>query len=166
MNHAIAAIVGAVGIFNAAAHVAVTDIEIKGFAFNPVEVTVTVGTTVRWTNRDSMGHTATSQTGPGTLIQSGMFDSGLLELGDSFEFTFQAPGRYDYYCVPHGSSMQGVIHVFCTADFDRSRFVDLDDFTNFVAAFLAGTDNADVDASGYVDTDDYDFFVHAFENGC
>lgn len=156
----------AAGTLAAIAHAEVRDIEIKNFAFMPEEVAITVGTTVRWTNRDSMGHTATSQTGPGTLIQNGIFDSGLLELGDSFEFTFQAAGRYDYYCVPHGSSMQGVIRVFCTADFDRSSFVDLDDFSSFVTAFLAGTDNADVDASGYVDTDDFDFFVHAFESGC
>jgi hypothetical protein len=54
----------------------------------------------------------------------------------------------------------------CPADFDNSGFVDLDDFTSFVAAFEAGDQSADFDASGFTDTDDYDAFVHAFLNGC
>ncbi|HRJ50709.1 MAG TPA: GC-type dockerin domain-anchored protein, partial [Phycisphaerales bacterium] len=54
----------------------------------------------------------------------------------------------------------------CAADFDGSGFVDLDDFTAFVFAFEAGTDDADFDQSGFVDTDDYDAFVRSFEDGC
>jgi hypothetical protein len=54
----------------------------------------------------------------------------------------------------------------CPADFDGTGFVDTDDFTAFVLAFEAGTDNADFDGSGFVDTDDFDAFVRAFENGC
>ncbi len=56
--------------------------------------------------------------------------------------------------------------ISCPADFDNSGFVDTDDFTAFVVAFEAGTDNADFDGSGFVDTDDYDAFVGAFEAGC
>ncbi len=54
----------------------------------------------------------------------------------------------------------------CPSDFDHSGYVDIDDFSSFVAAFEAGTDNADFDQSGFVDTDDYDEFVRAFESGC
>ncbi len=54
----------------------------------------------------------------------------------------------------------------CTADYDGSGFVDTDDFTDFVLAFEAGTDDADFDGSGFVDTDDFTAFVHAFEAGC
>ncbi|MCG3121776.1 MAG: hypothetical protein GIKADHBN_00147 [Phycisphaerales bacterium] len=54
----------------------------------------------------------------------------------------------------------------CPADFDGSRFVDTDDFTAFVLAFEAGTDDADFDGTGFVDTDDFTAFVHAFEAGC
>jgi hypothetical protein len=54
----------------------------------------------------------------------------------------------------------------CPADFDLSGFVDLDDYTAFVAAFEAGTDNADFDKTGFVDTDDFTAFVEAFESGC
>jgi hypothetical protein len=54
----------------------------------------------------------------------------------------------------------------CIADFDRSGFVDLDDFVLFVTVFGDGGDAADVDRSGFVDTDDFTFFVLAFEAGC
>ncbi len=54
----------------------------------------------------------------------------------------------------------------CPADFDCSGFVDIEDYTWFVLAFEAGTDDADFDGSGFVDTDDFDAFVLAFEAGC
>ncbi len=54
----------------------------------------------------------------------------------------------------------------CGADFDRTGFVDTDDFDAFVVSFEAGEDAADFDRSGFVDTDDFDAFVHAFETGC
>ncbi|MCC6426556.1 MAG: VCBS repeat-containing protein [Phycisphaerales bacterium] len=52
------------------------------------------------------------------------------------------------------------------SDFDNSGFVDLDDFTTFVAAFEVGEDNADFDRSGFVDLDDFISFVNQFENPC
>jgi hypothetical protein len=55
---------------------------------------------------------------------------------------------------------------YCIADFDKTRFVDTDDFDAFVMAFEAGDVSADVDGSGFVDTDDYDFFVNRYELGC
>ncbi|MCC6428565.1 MAG: hypothetical protein IT435_17320 [Phycisphaerales bacterium] len=54
----------------------------------------------------------------------------------------------------------------CPADFDRSGFVDLDDYVAFVLAFEAGTDDADFDQSGFVDLDDFIAFVQSFELGC
>ncbi|MCC6429035.1 MAG: hypothetical protein IT435_19730 [Phycisphaerales bacterium] len=54
----------------------------------------------------------------------------------------------------------------CPADFDWSTFVDLDDYTLFVEAFEAGTDDADFDLSGFVDIEDFTGFVIAFEAGC
>ncbi|MCK6477525.1 MAG: FG-GAP-like repeat-containing protein, partial [Phycisphaerales bacterium] len=56
--------------------------------------------------------------------------------------------------------------VTCPADFDGTGFVDTDDFTAFVLAFEAGTDDADFDGTGFVDTDDFTAFVLAFEAGC
>ncbi|REK21264.1 MAG: hypothetical protein DWQ40_04325, partial [Actinobacteria bacterium] len=56
-------------------------------------LTVKVGTTVTWTNGDSMLHTVTDV--------NGAFDSGFLEEGDSWSYTFTEPGEYEYYCLPH-----------------------------------------------------------------
>ncbi len=54
----------------------------------------------------------------------------------------------------------------CPAKFDGSGFVDLDDYTAFIAAFEAGDDSADVDESGFVDIEDFIFFVQRFTAGC
>ncbi len=54
----------------------------------------------------------------------------------------------------------------CPQDFDKSGFVDTDDYDAFILAFEKGNHHADFDRSGFVDTDDFDAFVHAFEQGC
>lgn len=68
-------------------------VEIEDFAYAPETLTVKVGTTVTWTNKDNVGHTATSDTG--------VFDSGMLQKGESFSFTFTQAGTYPYFCAPH-----------------------------------------------------------------
>lgn len=83
----------------AAAPLAVT---IAGFAFDPADVTVPVGTTVTWTNRDGAPHTITSE--------DGTWESGNLGEGASFTFTLDTPGEYAYYCSIH-PSMEGTIRV-------------------------------------------------------
>ncbi len=56
-------------------------------------LTVPVGTTVVWVNEDDQVHTVTEV--------NGEFDSGLLNPGDSWAMTFDAPGEYEYFCIPH-----------------------------------------------------------------
>src|SRR5690606_4177874 len=71
-------------------------------AYDPLTLTVEAGTTVRWTNMDSLAHTVTSGTSDGTVgTPDGQFDSGFMNPGDTFEFTFEEPGEYEYYCLPH-----------------------------------------------------------------
>ena len=69
-------------------------IEIKGFAFNPATVSVKTGTTVTWTNNDTVSHTVTSDSG-------GLLNSPTLAPGQSFSFTFSAPGTTAYHCAIH-----------------------------------------------------------------
>ena len=57
-------------------------------------MTVAPGTTVVWTNGDATGHTVTAD--------NGAFDSGNLDQGATFKFTFNQPGAYAYYCRYHG----------------------------------------------------------------
>lgn len=71
-------------------------------AFDPEELVVPVGTTVRWVNEDSVVHTVTSGESDGTRgTPDGVFDSGDMADGDEFTFTFDQAGEYPYYCRPH-----------------------------------------------------------------
>ena len=65
----------------------------------PFEATVPVGTTVTWINDDSAAHTVTS----GTVADGpdGLFDSSIFMAGDTFEYTFDESGTYDYFCIVH-----------------------------------------------------------------
>lgn len=67
--------------------------------YDPEVIQVPVGTTVIWENIDNAMHTVTSgnpQEGP-----NGTFDSGMVAAGDSFKFTFNSPGKEDYFCMVH-----------------------------------------------------------------
>jgi plastocyanin len=78
------------------------DVSIQAYAFQPQNVTIVQGTTVRWTNNDNAPHTTTSDTG--------VWNSPTLSQGQSFQFTFNTPGTYTYHCdVHHG--MTGTITV-------------------------------------------------------
>lgn len=73
-------------------------------AFGENPLVIPMGTTITWTNNDSVPHTATSDTG--------VWDSGTLNPGQSYSFTFNEPGTFPYFCATHGqASMSGVIQV-------------------------------------------------------
>ena len=82
-------------------------VDLKGFAFDPKTLTVSVGTTVTWTNQESTIHTVTAD--------DGAFDSKDLAQGAKFSFTFSQPGTYPYFCKYHGGKggqgMSGTITV-------------------------------------------------------
>jgi len=69
------------------------EVGIGDFEFTPATLTVSVGTTVTWTNRDDEAHTINSVTGA--------FKSSPLDTNDKFSFKFTAPGTYPYYCKLH-----------------------------------------------------------------
>ncbi|CAF30553.1 cupredoxin domain-containing protein [Methanococcus maripaludis] len=75
---------------------------IEDFSYKPAFVTVKVGTKVTWVQKDSVRHTVTSN--------DGIFDSGLLSEGISWEYTFNEVGMYNYYCIPH-PYMKGTVEV-------------------------------------------------------
>ena len=84
---------------SAGAQVAVS---IANFAFDPNPVSVAVGDTVTWTNNDGVPHTVTAN--------DGSFQSGTLQPGQSFSFTFTAPGSFAYHCEFH-ANMSGQVDV-------------------------------------------------------
>lgn len=65
--------------------------------FNPAELRVSVGTTVTWTNQDSVLHTVTSGLRGNP---TGLFDASVGP-GGTFSFTFNEPGTFEYFCIPH-----------------------------------------------------------------
>ena len=101
---AVASLAVAAAARPAAVRAATHSVSIVDFAFNPGSMTVNVGDTVVWTNTGEAPHTATSQSGPAA------FDSGRLETGQTFSFTFTVPGTYSYICSIH-PEMQGTITV-------------------------------------------------------
>ncbi|HEY6283530.1 MAG TPA: cupredoxin domain-containing protein [Nitrososphaerales archaeon] len=78
-----------------------TNTSSKGFF--PSSITVVLGTnnTVVWNNKDNSPHTVTAN--------DGGFDSGNMAPGQSFSFTFTAPGTYTYHCTYHPWMVASVV---------------------------------------------------------
>ena len=85
-----------------AAGAADIQISIENFTFNPDTVTIPVGSTVTWTNKDDEPHTVTSS--------ENVFTSLGLDTDETFSHTFATPGTYTYYCKLH-PHMTGTIVV-------------------------------------------------------
>lgn len=72
---------------------------IQPVSYRPASLTVPAGTEVTWINRDIVRHTVTSD--------EGLFNSGNIERGKSFNYTFEKPGTYRYHCtifpIMHGT---------------------------------------------------------------
>ena len=69
------------------------EVKIDNFSFGPATMTVPVGTTVTWTNRDDIPHTVVSD--------DKVFKSKVLDTDEKFSFTFAKPGTYSYFCSVH-----------------------------------------------------------------
>lgn len=86
-----------------------------GQSFTPPTLEVQAGTVVTWTNKSDLVHTVTSGTPDNP---DGMFDSGDIEPGETYTYTFNNPGTYDYFCIPHQPSMTGRVIVGASDDDD------------------------------------------------
>jgi plastocyanin len=78
-------------------------VDITGYKFGDgKQLVVEAGQTVRWTNHDSAPHTVTTTKAPVA------FDSGTLQKGDSWSYTFTKVGTYEYYCAVHPDMVSSV----------------------------------------------------------
>lgn len=77
------------------------EITIDNFTFTPKELTVAVGTTVRWVNHDDIPHTV--------VEKKTTFRSKALDTDDSYSFTFTSAGTFDYFCGLHPHMVGQVI---------------------------------------------------------
>jgi plastocyanin len=68
-------------------------VSIDNFSFTPRDLTIAVGQSVTWVNRDDVPH---------TVVSTGRaFASGALDTDQTYAHAFTAPGTYAYYCGVH-----------------------------------------------------------------
>jgi len=87
--------------------------------YDPDTVRVHVDETVRWKNSSMIMHTVTADPEKATMAESvklpdqaAPFDSGNMDPDETFEHTFDVPGTYRYFCIPHeGAKMYGTVIV-------------------------------------------------------
>jgi plastocyanin len=94
------------------------DVGMSPASFNPPEVTVSVGEEVVWENTSSRSHTVTAYEAgipdEAEFFATGGYETeeaareawqdnlgGGLEYGERFSYTFEVPGEYQYFCIPH-----------------------------------------------------------------
>ncbi len=93
--------------------------------FTPETLEIGAGDTVRWVNDTDEAHTVTAD--DSLPEDAAYFSSGgarsereanedlteeLIDPGESFEWTFDEPGTYRYYCIPHKTEgMIGIVSV-------------------------------------------------------
>lgn len=96
------------------------DIGMASQAFEPETIEVSVGTEVVWRNTNSRAHTVTAYESAlpegADFFATGGFESedaareawrddgsGNIYGGETFSYTVEVPGTYDYFCIPHES---------------------------------------------------------------
>ncbi len=86
-------VAGALLAFGTVAAEEATVVTIDNFTFTPPELTVAVGTTVKWVNHDDIPHTV--------VDKNKAFRSKALDTEDAYSFTFASAGTFDYFCGLH-----------------------------------------------------------------
>ena len=74
---------------------------------NHKDLSILVGTVVKWENKDSVSHTATSGTPD---VPDGIWDTGEIEPESDAKFLFSEPGVFQYHCTIH-PEMTGTVTV-------------------------------------------------------
>jgi plastocyanin len=105
------------------------DVGMGAAFFRPGEIEVSAGGTVVWRNTGNRRHTVTAYEGQipdeAEFFASGGFESedaarkgwrtdfeGRINAGQTYEHTFEVPGEYHYFCIPHEpSGMVGTVVV-------------------------------------------------------
>lgn len=77
-------------------------VTIDATSYSPKTLTVHVGDTIVWVNKDLFPHTVTARSGP--------FDSGVIATGRSWSYTVKAEGLFEYFCTYH-PTMQGTLRI-------------------------------------------------------
>jgi 3',5'-cyclic-AMP phosphodiesterase len=89
------------GTTSQSAKTTAVEVSIGNFAFAPQELRIKSGTTVHWTNRDDVPHSVEQD--------EHRFSSPILDTNGSFQHTFEAPGKFPYFCKLHPHMTGAVI---------------------------------------------------------
>jgi amicyanin len=103
-------VVGAFLAFGAVSAEEANTVTIDNFSFTPAELTVAVGTTVKFINRDDIPHTVVDKNIAKIADKTKALKSKALDTDDSYSYTFASAGTFDYFCSLH-PHMQGKIIV-------------------------------------------------------
>jgi len=94
-------VVGAMLAFGTLAAEEANVVTIDNFTFTPSELTVAVGTTVKWVNHDDIPHSV--------VDKNKAFRSKALDTDDAYSFTFASAGTFDYFCGLHPHMVAKII---------------------------------------------------------
>jgi len=94
-------IVGALLAFGAVAAQEENVVTIDNFTFTAKELTVPVGTTVKWVNHDDIPHNV--------VDKNKSFRSKVLDTDGSFTYTFASAGTFNYFCALHPQMVGKII---------------------------------------------------------
>src|ERR1043166_9157183 len=110
-------------------------VNIVKFSYDPQNLTVYIGDTVTWTNIDGAGHTTTSD--------NNLWNSGTLQNGQTFSYTFNTPGTFPYHCSIH-SQIRGSITVLASTPTATPTSAATPTLGNYSATSVALGGNATV----------------------
>jgi plastocyanin len=94
-------LIGAMLAFGAVAAQDANVVTIDNFTFAPKELTVAVGTTIKFVNHDDIPH---------TVVEKKLsFRSKALDTDDAYSYTFATAGSFDYFCGLHPQMVGKII---------------------------------------------------------
>ncbi|OGT90381.1 MAG: hypothetical protein A2286_00245 [Gammaproteobacteria bacterium RIFOXYA12_FULL_61_12] len=95
-------VAGLLGSMTLAAQAETVEVIMQKYSFQPQELRIKAGDSIRWVNREKRQFHS--------VLFPGQAESDYLFPGDTFEKAFPAPGVYPYHCGPH-PEMTGTVHV-------------------------------------------------------
>ncbi len=100
----LAVVAGGVAMVLSAGPALAASVGVQDFSYSPKTITIQAGESVTWTSSGPSPHTVTAD--------DGSFDSGTLNVGDSFSHTFTTAGTFAYHCEFHvAQGMVGTVVV-------------------------------------------------------
>ena len=90
---------------SAAVQSGIVQVAYRNITIAPDTLKVKVGSTIKWTNYDSVEHNVTSESGPQHFASADFGEGG------TYEVKLTRPGVIHYECTIHPASMNGTIEV-------------------------------------------------------